>query len=377
VSSGSWLGLPQAIFKEIFMQIRPVQKPLCRRHDGFTLVELLVVIAIIGILVALLLPAIQAAREAARRSQCQNNLKNTALAVLNFESAKKTFPNGTNFYGLTPNAAGEYTIQSNFDFRESWMTDILPYLESQPLHDAINYKVAMRDPLNLDERGTVIPSVLCPSDSNNQVKYQGHGGNWARCNYAANVGLGATHTLPALPTNPAPITGPTSKGWVHAWSRGVMGPNVATKLGQIVDGTSKTGMLGEIRAGVNEGDSRGCWAFGHTGGNLIAFHGWGGDDNGPNWCGPSGDDIAGTAALNCGSADVLATCMSCYGPGASDQATPRSTHEGGVFVAMCDGSVQFITDDIETSTGCCKAWDQLWLSMDNGDGGRPGRPGGN
>src|SRR4051812_12631818 len=64
---------------------------------AFTLVELLVVIAIIGILVALLLPAIQAAREAARRAQCQSNMHNVALAVLNFESSKKILPNGMNF----------------------------------------------------------------------------------------------------------------------------------------------------------------------------------------------------------------------------------------------------------------------------------------
>ena len=64
---------------------------------GFTLVELLVVIAIIGILVALLLPAIQAAREAARRAQCQANMHNVALAVLNYESAKKILPKGMTF----------------------------------------------------------------------------------------------------------------------------------------------------------------------------------------------------------------------------------------------------------------------------------------
>jgi prepilin-type N-terminal cleavage/methylation domain-containing protein len=65
-----------------------------RKRAAFTLVELLVVIAIIGILVALLLPAIQAAREAARRAQCQANIHNAALAVLNYESAKKILPEG-------------------------------------------------------------------------------------------------------------------------------------------------------------------------------------------------------------------------------------------------------------------------------------------
>jgi prepilin-type N-terminal cleavage/methylation domain-containing protein len=66
------------------------------RRRGFTLVELLVVIAIIGILVALLLPAIQAAREAARRMSCQNNLHNLAIAVLNYENAKKALPAAAN-----------------------------------------------------------------------------------------------------------------------------------------------------------------------------------------------------------------------------------------------------------------------------------------
>ena len=63
-----------------------------RAPRAFTLVELLVVIAIIGVLVALLLPAVQAAREAARRANCQSNLRNLGLAVLNFEGSKKALP---------------------------------------------------------------------------------------------------------------------------------------------------------------------------------------------------------------------------------------------------------------------------------------------
>jgi hypothetical protein len=232
----------------------------------------------------------------------------------------------------------------------------------------------MRDPQNIEERGTILPELLCPSDPKNQAKYQGYGGNWARGNYAANVGLGATHTLPQLPLQPAPITGPDSLGWHHRWSRGVMGPNCASTLKQITDGTSKTAMLGEIRAGLDETDPRGTWAFGHVGGNLLAFHGWGGDDNGPNWCGPSADDIGGNITTSvCVGPTSNAECMTCN-QGSFDQQTTRSMHSGGVFVAMCDGSVQFISDDIETGTVCCHPWDQLMLSQDSGDIPPPGRP---
>jgi prepilin-type N-terminal cleavage/methylation domain-containing protein len=364
--------------------------PARRPSRAFTLVELLVVIAIIGILVALLLPAIQAAREAARRAQCQSNLKNVALAVLNYESAQNILPMGTQF----PRPLSPASIQTNMNFRESWAISVLPQMENQPLYDSFNLNVAISHNDNLDERGTVLPVMLCPTDQFNQVKYQGGPGgpNWARGNYAANVGNGAMY----VPGSPAPhrINGPDSPGWngrnedgtatsppfPYHRTRGVMGPDVASTLGQITDGTSKTIMLAEIRAGINETDPRGCWAFGHAGGNLVVWYASGGDANGPNYCGPDADDIGGNNLLCSGNSELLTQCMTCFGGsagGSFDQATARSAHVGGLFVALCDGSVQFISDDIQTSGPygtCCTPWDHLVASQDGTDPGPPGRP---
>src|SRR3954449_2067301 len=112
-----------------------------RGREAFTLVELLVVIAIIGILVALLLPAIQAAREAARRSQCESNLHNVALALVNYESSKKSLPMGTVFPELDGNGlVTNPTINTNVEFGRSWIVFILPYLENQALYDALVFK---------------------------------------------------------------------------------------------------------------------------------------------------------------------------------------------------------------------------------------------
>ena len=100
--------------------------------EGFTLVELLVVIAIIGILVALLLPAIQAAREAARRSQCQNNLKQISLALLNFHDTRQEFPKGV-YTAATPEPNWK-------DYEEDglgWATKILPQIEEQGVYDRL------------------------------------------------------------------------------------------------------------------------------------------------------------------------------------------------------------------------------------------------
>jgi prepilin-type N-terminal cleavage/methylation domain-containing protein/prepilin-type processing-associated H-X9-DG protein len=366
--------------------------------QGFTLVELLVVIAIIGILVALLLPAIQAAREAARRSQCQANIHNAALAVLNYESAKKVLPDGMD---VDP-AIIASSLQAPTKFGPNWIISILPYLEEQATHDAFDQSLFIKpgtagfapvndNPANAKNqlaRGTVIPVLLCPSDPFNRILYQGttaaaqsalHGGNYARTNYAANTGR--MSIWPGTPT-----AGPTyyPMGWKDPCQRGVMGVNQAVTIRRITDGTSKTIMLGEIRTGLDEKDARGTWALGHAGSNLLAQYGSGGDDNGPNFCNIHGDDTYTDPArcYNDGSPWCKVSppipfsqpeCMTCDGGTSFDSMTVRSKHPGGAHVAMADGSVQWVSDDIDTGSGCHSAPMSVWDYMiSSGDEGRAG-----
>jgi prepilin-type N-terminal cleavage/methylation domain-containing protein/prepilin-type processing-associated H-X9-DG protein len=369
-----------------------------RRAFGFTLVELLVVIAIIGILVALLLPAIQAAREAARRSQCQSNIHNIAIAVLNYESTRKILPPGMTF---DPSLAGG--VESLTHYGPNWVILILPYIEEQALYDSfsfdtppstsntkrINSAGAVPANVNRTARGKTIPVMLCPSDSNNQVMYSGLGSsgailsdNWARGNYAASAGR--AYILGSA--GQTRMSGPDSAGWKDPCQRGVMGPNVSVKIRQISDGTTNTIMLGELRAGLNEQDSRGVWALGAAGASILARYGGGGDADGPNACYTKSDDVYsnlcdGKNGNPTPNPATVNECMTCEGGDHVQQATTRSKHPGGVHVAMCDGSVQFISNDVETAGGitpvCCAAWDRMIASADEGrEGPIQGKPSG-
>lgn len=352
---------------------------------GFTLVELLVVIAIIGILVALLLPAIQAAREAARRSQCQSNMKNVALAVLNHNDTAKAFPMALSF------DASKY--RSNFhttkilEIGPNWIIRVLPYLEEQATYDLFSLKtlpvkVNGNDTTTIQEqrrkaRGTSIPVLLCPTDGFNRVPYTGPGvlgDNWARGNYAGNSGgnfvggvscnAQAGETIPACTSGPDEngVVPPTD-GWHNDLRRGIMGPNVAVRLSRITDGTTKTILVGEIRAGITDKDARGIWALGQPGASVLAMYGSGGDDNGPNFCGSSADDVVSDVCYGGPQADMGQTeCMTCFYGTQFDQATVRSSHTGGAYLGMCDGSVQFVSDDVETS-GIAGRWGSIWDYM--------------
>jgi prepilin-type N-terminal cleavage/methylation domain-containing protein len=123
---------------------------------GFTLVELLTVIAIIGILVAILLPAVQAAREAARRSRCNNNLKQIGLALQLYHGAHKTLPPGGIMYGPCCSTKS-YT---------NWAIAILPFLEEEPLYNLYDQQAFNEDNVNARVREAfvntffVLPSRL-------------------------------------------------------------------------------------------------------------------------------------------------------------------------------------------------------------------------
>ena len=205
-------------------------------HSGFTLVELLVVIAIIGILVALLLPAVQAARESARRAQCQNNLKQIAIALLNYEDSN----------GILPPAGlwGENVKDREFNYSDqvyaSWAVALLPYAEEQPTFDAIDPSLPLTADVHRDVRGKRLSFMECPSDNGHQTFYNGdavratngvHSDNWARTNYAAN-GPNAALGVPSDSSGRIP-PGITAAGYLR---EGDSVPTVARNSGRLPTG---------------------------------------------------------------------------------------------------------------------------------------------
>lgn len=140
---------------------------VAKQRSGFTLVELLVVIAIIGVLIALLLPAIQATREAARRTQCENNLRQIAVALHNYHGAVRTLP-----VNVSPWAEGP-APSSNLSGK-GWILSLLPNLEQQSLYNEFKAKLGFQGNMasglgiartDLTEAMSRQLSVLlCPSD---------------------------------------------------------------------------------------------------------------------------------------------------------------------------------------------------------------------
>jgi prepilin-type N-terminal cleavage/methylation domain-containing protein len=160
------------------------EEPLSDPRVGFTLIELLVVIAIIGVVVALTLPAVQSAREAARRTQCENNLKQIGLALGSYLTLGEAFPIG---YIAWPNAPGGAAPGW------AWSAAVLPQLEQGPIYNALNTNLPIDLPANATVRTSTLAIDVCPSDRNNgafRVASQLTGGpiDAETTSYAANGG---------------------------------------------------------------------------------------------------------------------------------------------------------------------------------------------
>jgi len=182
------------------------QRPNVCLNRAFTLVELLVVIAIIGVLVALLLPAIQAAREAARRTQCMNQLRQVALAIQNYHSAKEALPKGENCNELPAGNCGDIYGCHN------WFSQLMPFVEEAALAGQLDLKKRTYQPPN-DKiiLNLALPQWKCPSDDaqllQSHVRFSGSG-----CNSGVHIAGPYTDASRSMGLWYMPSAGPVAQG---------------------------------------------------------------------------------------------------------------------------------------------------------------------
>ena len=318
-----------------------------RPRVAFTLVELLVVIAIIGVLVALLLPAVQAAREAARRAQCQNNLKQTALALLMHHDANAAFPTGGwghRWVGVPDRGSGERQPGS-------WLYQILPFSEQPGLYDLGRGETGAAAHLAYSQRlETPVAMFTCPSrrtsrawpiDDNlayvrNPLPY-GEAEVVARSDYAINGG--ASHIFSF--SGPSTFAeGESPNFWRSAPTvakfTGISHLRRGVAIRTIVDGTSRTYLVGEKQieplhydTGLSPGDNESMY-----GGYSTDLHRF-------------------TGALE----RVTSGGGPPYAPPVPDAASPStevpnsvrfgSAHASGVLMAYGDGAVELVSYDVD------------------------------
>ncbi|TWU24559.1 DUF1559 domain-containing protein [Bythopirellula polymerisocia] len=312
------------------------QQCLGRRvSKGFTLVELLVVIAIIGVLVALLLPAVQAAREAARRMSCTNNLKQDALADLNYESTNGNLVPAR----LGPDSTGSREMRELRTAVErsgaSGFVLLLPYIEKNALYaqldvydnqsiwPAQDFVVGnWKTPDRLTAIGTSVAEFICPSEGSKPYREDWTSwdpppavGSYAFVGGHRGVNGGALYT----PVNACMVkhhnTGP------HLY-------RTVVQLKQIQDGTSNTISVGETIENsigtINGANASNIWSYVLR--YLDCFRVTDVALNTPPWAetlNVNGDIVNGAFA---------------------------SRHPGGAQFAYVDGHVGFLQEDIDLET---------------------------
>jgi prepilin-type N-terminal cleavage/methylation domain-containing protein/prepilin-type processing-associated H-X9-DG protein len=301
-----------------------------RSQAGFTLIELLVVIAIIAVLIGLLLPAVQKVREAANRIQCQNNLKQIALAMHNYHGTHRTFPEG-----MSPTGWGHGT----------WQVLILPYIEQDNVFRLYRgYGLRDGNPDNYYSAANVAAVtgkrfrlLTCPSDE------VAEGQTWGGCsyhNYAANFGNTALEEV-GEPT----YTMEEYNGVRFLGAPFYMGK--PQRLSAIRDGTSNTLMLAEVVQGQRR-DLRGLtwWGPGASFETYLR----------PNDTNP---DVVWYDRSWCDSDPPNPPCA-LYSGNPKRTFAARSRHAGGVQVAFCDGSGRFVSNAVTPD---------VWRALGTANGG--------
>jgi prepilin-type N-terminal cleavage/methylation domain-containing protein len=295
------------------------------QRTGFTLIELLVVIAIIAILIALLLPAVQQAREAARRTQCRNNLKQLGLGLHNYHDTFNVFPPGHlhrgTWDGVGPdpaNAAGD----GGTGF--AWSAMILPYMDQAPLYNQFNYNVPiMRAGVpaavaNGTLSASTVPYARCPSDI---------------APVTQNTGAAADpHRIAAQATTSYKASAGSYDGNSNGWPfnnqdrrNGMFCRDSAYSIRDCVDGMSNQILVGEV-----------TWTVA-TNGRMYASH----------------DPVNGYASGN--GPRVMATGqwvmnLPLSAPSGDRNEAFHSVHEGGVHFLFGDGTVRFLSENMQHTT---------------------------
>ncbi|MCA9027680.1 MAG: DUF1559 domain-containing protein [Planctomycetaceae bacterium] len=293
---------------------------------GFTLIELLVVIAIIAILIALLLPAVQQAREAARRTQCRNNLKQIGLALHNYHDTHLVFPPGYISGGVVSSDPASVETGTGF----AWGAMILPQLEQAALFDHFEFEEVTTDDHNLEHGQTQLPMFRCPSDPAPDTFTVSDGTNdyeLATANYVGIYGYGSVTMSPGKP-DPA----------------GILYRNSSTRLRDILDGTSNTMLVGErmhehdFDSSMMPVEANSTWyaalpgVFRAPGMMMMA-------NEGP------GSLVLGHVGQTMGMMVMHHT------PNTTNHIVNFSSrHTGGMHFLMADGSVHFLSENVDYNT---------------------------
>ena len=322
----------------------PVYQPDFRHRrrapatHGFTLVELLVVIAIIGVLVALLLPAVQSAREAARRNQCQNNLRQIGVGILNYESSLGHLPAGARV------KVPDDCLNGNNCRGVPMYITIMPYLEQSAIPAELKSRLAERTQdswawtaISGTETGQIrIPTYVCPST-----------GIWEevgpRRDYFGVVG-GARNNSP--PPDRQPVAA-NSRGRV--FSNGLFNMLTELKLSQVVDGTSATFAVGESVHPAYYGGPPGWPGYGvqGEGGPCCWWHGGANNANfDPNNAGSYSGHSYGRCVRSCWF-PINFNLMPNMRPNQENDSPFGSHHPGGAQFVYADGHVSLIQEDID------------------------------